>query len=160
MAIQQENFYNDIDFTAAKNAVTNDISYKKDMNAIAQSIKNIVLTTKGEKIFNFKFGSAGQAFLETAGLLPFEQNILITKIYADLQIQEPRAIIKNVNIKFDETTGIGTLNISFSPVFDERLIKTVRISDTKWFKNLSKSSQQYLKLFDNVDKLVKQDYNL
>ena len=50
-------YYTDIDVNLTKNVQSNDISLKYDVNAIAQSIKNIVLTNKTEKIFNPKFGA-------------------------------------------------------------------------------------------------------
>jgi hypothetical protein len=44
-------YYTDIDVNLTKNVQSNDISLKYDVNAIAQSIKNIILTNKTEKIF-------------------------------------------------------------------------------------------------------------
>ena len=43
--------------TFKKNPLTNDLITIKDRNAIARSIKNIVFTVPGEKVFNENFGS-------------------------------------------------------------------------------------------------------
>tara|TARA_R100001460_G_scaffold34003_1_gene66286 strand:- start:1734 stop:2135 length:402 start_codon:yes stop_codon:yes gene_type:complete len=47
----------DVSMTFKKNPLTNDLITIKDRNAIARSIKNIVFTVPGEKVFNENFGS-------------------------------------------------------------------------------------------------------
>jgi len=119
----ENKYYTDIDYNLTLNVLSNDVSIKYDLNAIAQSIKNIVAVTKGEKIFNSTFG-ADANFILYSTLLPFELQILKMQIFGELQIQEPRAIIQNINI-VDDNLGTKTITVSFSPIFDKNLIKTV-----------------------------------
>ena len=49
--------FKDVSMTFKKNPLTNDLITIKDRNAIARSIKNIVFTIPGEKVFNENFGS-------------------------------------------------------------------------------------------------------
>ena len=55
--------YKDIDFKFSKNSFTGDLNVVQDSNSIKQSIKNIILTMKGERSFKYEFGSAIQRML-------------------------------------------------------------------------------------------------
>lgn len=48
--------YTDIPFFISKNPFTGDLNLTRDLNAIRQSIKNIIMTNNGERSFDFKFG--------------------------------------------------------------------------------------------------------
>jgi len=115
--------YTDIDFALNKNELTNDIGLKTDINAIGQSIKNIILTFKTEKIFDPTFGGNGYDLLFEL-LSSTKKNAAISTLTAELNSQEPRAIIRTINI---EDSGTGELNISvtFSPVFDANITRTL-----------------------------------
>lgn len=119
----ENKYYTDIDYDLTLNVLSNDISIKYDLNAIAQSIKNIVAVTKGEKIFNSNFGSNAN-FLQYSTLLPFQLQIIKMQIFGELQVQEPRAVIQNIDIMVDKL-GTTQITVSFSPIYDENLIKTV-----------------------------------
>ena len=47
--------YKDIDFKFSKNTFTGDLNVVQDSTAIKQSIKNIILTLKGERSFKYEF---------------------------------------------------------------------------------------------------------
>lgn len=49
--------YNDIPFIMTKNPFTGDLNLVKDVNAIKQSVKNIILTIRRERPFNMAFGA-------------------------------------------------------------------------------------------------------
>lgn len=119
----ENKYYTDIDYDLTLNVLSNDISIKYDLNAIAQSIKNIVAVTKGEKIFNSNFGSNAN-FLQYSTLLPFQLQIIKMRIFGELQVQEPRAVIQNIDIMVDKL-GTTQITVSFSPIYDKNLIKTV-----------------------------------
>lgn len=55
--------YSDIPFFISKNPFNNDLSLVKDVNAIKQSLRNIVMTIVGEKPFNYLFGGNPIRFL-------------------------------------------------------------------------------------------------
>lgn len=48
--------YNDIPFIMSRNPFTGDINTVKDVYAVRQSIRNIVMTIRGERPFNDSFG--------------------------------------------------------------------------------------------------------
>jgi len=55
--------FRDINITFKKHPVTDDLVVSKDAAAIKQSIANILLTNKGEKLFNPDFGSDIRSYL-------------------------------------------------------------------------------------------------
>jgi phage baseplate assembly protein W len=55
--------FRDINISFKKHPVTDDIVLSKDASAIKQAIVNILLTNKGERLFNFEFGSSIRQYL-------------------------------------------------------------------------------------------------
>lgn len=119
-------YYTDIDVNLSKNIQSNDINLKYDINAIAQSIKNIVLINKTEKIFNPKFGANTDHLIAFKTLLPFQLSNVRLQILAELNSQEPRATITDIDIK-DTGLGYWQISVTFTPIFDKNLVKTVII---------------------------------
>ncbi len=94
--------FKDINITFKKHPVTDDLVVSKDASAIKQAIVNLLLTNKGEKLMNPKFGSDIRSFL-------FEPLDYGTA-----------ASIKN-SIDYTVTTfepRISIINLSCSPNFD------------------------------------------
>jgi len=87
--------YSDIDFFLTKNELTEDISFKKDVYAIGQSLSNIALTRKGERVFQPNLGSDLLEGLQT-NKSDIELIVLKEIVKAQLETQEPRAIIDNI----------------------------------------------------------------
>lgn len=48
--------YTDLPFFISKNSFTGDLNLIRDLSAIRQCIKNIILTNSGERSFDFQFG--------------------------------------------------------------------------------------------------------
>lgn len=92
--------YSDIDLFLPKNNLTNDISFKKDVYAVSQSIGNLILTRRGERPFYPNLGTDLIDTLQTARS-QIELNILKEVIKSQLEVQEPRAIIDIIEITRD-----------------------------------------------------------
>lgn len=89
--------YSDIDLFLLKNDLTEDINFKLNVHAVAQSIKNIILTRKGEQLFNSNFGSSLLEKLSTKRN-PVELQVISDVVKSEIQIQETRATIDSVEI--------------------------------------------------------------
>lgn len=89
--------YTDLDLFLVKNDITDDIVFKQDVYAVAQSVKNITLTKKGEGLFSPNFGST---LLESLSTMKDDIELLVIKdrVKAEIETQEPRAIINNIEI--------------------------------------------------------------
>ena len=61
MAVTQS--FKDINITFKKHPVTNDLVVSRDASAIKQAIVNLLLTNKGEKLFNPEYGSDIRSYL-------------------------------------------------------------------------------------------------
>tara|TARA_R100000655_G_C2981404_1_gene191877 strand:- start:1136 stop:1537 length:402 start_codon:yes stop_codon:yes gene_type:complete len=97
--------FKDLSMTFQANPLNNDLIGLKNANAIARSVRNIVMTIPGEKPFNENFGS------RISGLL-FENvdNITATAISDEIRESvtnyEPRVSLTNVavNPNFDNNS--------------------------------------------------------
>ena len=90
-----------------KNSFTDDVSTKKNDNAIKQAVRNLILTRPGEKPFQPNKGSAVQGLL-------FEQLDTITadvvkeEIINTINQYEPRVQLADVEvIPFEETNKVN-----------------------------------------------------
>ena len=55
--------YIDLDLDFTRNPATNDVSFKKDEEAIKRSVRNLVLTNFGERKFHPEIGSDAYSYL-------------------------------------------------------------------------------------------------
>ena len=89
--------FKDINITFKKHPVTNDLVVSKDASAIKQSIVNLLLTNKGERLFQPEYGSdiRSQLFepLDYATAASIKSSILYS-----LSTFEPRINVLNINI--------------------------------------------------------------
>jgi len=108
MSLKVKNSDFDIDFS--KNEFTSDVSMKKEANSIRQSIRNLILTRKGERKFDRNFGVGIHDLL-------FENNdvlflsILSRDIEEHMDAYEPRAFFDSIELNEDE---IDSNTLSFT----------------------------------------------
>ncbi len=104
----------DLDLNFKRNPITNDVVSKKGQNAIKQSIKNLVLTRIGEKLFNPIVGSYVYNLLFD-NIVPETTIALQTSIEDVINTYEPRAIVNQVIVDPDPNNNgyLITLIISF-----------------------------------------------
>lgn len=96
--IAQTYDYSDMDFVYKLNPNTGDISMKRGVNSVKQSVLNILRTNHGERPFNPYFGANLRSYL-------FENiNYVTASLIADqikiaIKNDEPRVKVLNVNVK-------------------------------------------------------------
>ena len=61
--LYQNKDYNDLDLSFKRNVITSDVSKKKGDNAIKQSLKLLVLTQIGDRLFHPEIGSNVYSYL-------------------------------------------------------------------------------------------------
>ena len=89
--------YSDFDFVFKKHPVTKDVPIKRDVEAVKQSVRNILLTRRGEKFFDPDFGGSLTEFL----FEPFDSIVeaeMEERIINTLRNYEPRVKVLNVDI--------------------------------------------------------------
>lgn len=108
--------YRDLHIFFKKNPDTNDIYFVSGNSSIVQSIKNIVLTKKGERPFNNYFGtSVVDLLFENPS--PAEMAILRSEIQTALEELEPRINVDSVDIEYpleDTKTEDIKINIKYT----------------------------------------------
>jgi len=101
MAVTQS--FKDINITFKKHPVTNDLVVSRDASAIKQAIVNLLLTNKGEKLFNPEYGSDIRSYLfepldyGTAAQIQRNISYSVNKHEPRVQIEDLRA-----NPNFDD----------------------------------------------------------
>jgi phage baseplate assembly protein W len=124
--------YTDIDLNFTKNELTNDVSLKYDVNAVNQSIKNIILTTQGERPFDPNFGGNAYNLLfnQPSNL---ELELFRISLSASLSLNEPRINLENIDIIKNDEDSFWEIKVSYSLVTDPEVLKdlTVKIGSDK-----------------------------
>ena len=89
---------------------------KQDIDAINQSIKNILFTIKGEVPFDPLFGSGiGQLLFEK--MTPVTEILLRDEIRFSLQNHEPRIVINNIEIRSDYDYNKYDVDIEYKIIY-------------------------------------------
>jgi len=95
--IARERTYTDVDFAFRANPITGDVSLKREIQAVKQSVLNILLTNRGERPFDPEFGSDIRKQL-FENFDPITQQLISDQIRTALRNYEPRVRVLNVNI--------------------------------------------------------------
>tara|TARA_B110000285_G_C15043661_1_gene573139 strand:+ start:264 stop:680 length:417 start_codon:yes stop_codon:yes gene_type:complete len=90
--------YSDFDFPFKKHPVTGDVPIKRDVEAVKQSVRNILLTRRGEKFFDPDFGGSLTEFL-FENFDPIVKAEMEMRIINTLKNHEPRVRVLNVEIE-------------------------------------------------------------
>lgn len=107
-------FFNDFDLHPVKK----DLVRKVNEDCVKQSIRNIILTNKGERLYNSNFGSQLSALL----FEPFTettQSSVKSVIETAITNYEPRASIIDVRVEGDIDTNSLVVTIIFSVINKE-----------------------------------------
>jgi len=120
--------YSDLDLTFTKKP-SGDVYKKTDAAAVKQAVKNLLLTTPGEKPFNPYFGGGLNDLLFE--LANDDTNILLTEyITAAIENFEPRARLLSIvpNVQPDNNTArvrveFQVVNTSETVVFETTVIR-------------------------------------
>lgn len=99
--------YSDLHKDLEKNPVSNDLALKLDEEAVKESMKNLILTNKGERLFQPNLGSDVVKSLFD-NMTPATLKVLETNVRTTLKNYEPRATI---------------LDVELIPYYDENRIK-------------------------------------
>lgn len=90
--------YSDFDFVFKKHPVTKDVPIKRDVEAVKQSVRSILLTRRGEKFFDPDFGGSLTEFL-FENFDPIVEAEMNQRIVNTLRNYEPRVKVLNIEIE-------------------------------------------------------------
>ena len=107
--------YKDLSMTFKQNPLNNDLIALRNENAIARSIRNMVLTYPGEKFFNQNFGSQVSRLLFD-NLDPLTAIEIRDEITQSIVNYEPRADLLSVNVTPNYETNEFDVVITYTIV--------------------------------------------
>ena len=119
--------YSDIPFFMTKNSFTGDLNLVKDLYAIKQALRNLVMTIKREKPFNYLFGANPRNYLfeQTTSNMLFEcKNVIITAI----NTFEPRVSVRDIGIEQSKINHNRINIIIVYEIIETQTVDTVTIS--------------------------------
>ena len=111
----REVLYSDFDLSFISHPNTKDITILKDIDSVKQSVKNLILTNKGERPFNPRLGSKIRALLfepvDEFTAFDIKEEVLIT-----LNNFEPRIVVTNIEVISEPDFNRFKLSIDFQMV--------------------------------------------
>lgn len=116
--------FKDISLNFSKNPVTNDVVVLKNEEAIKQSVKNLVLTRIGERLFKPLVGTNTTGYLfELNSTLA--SNSLIEEIENILVTYESRIALKNITVNNEDNSYQFDVSIEYFIVGLPPIVQTV-----------------------------------
>ena len=104
--------YSDLGLSFERNVATNDLIVKKDVDAVKQSIRNLILTNHYERPFHPEIGSNVTALLFEP-MNPITANVLQRNIAEVIENFEPRARLVSVIASSQPDANAYEVTISF-----------------------------------------------
>ena len=101
--------YIDLDFSFTKHPLTKNVSIKKQVNAVKQSIKHLLFLKSGDKPFHPEIKSPINDFLFENASTALKV-VMESEVAKYLGVYEPRVQITDVNVSFPNPNAI-TCNI-------------------------------------------------
>lgn len=111
----RSNLYTDFDFNFIANPNNGDVSKKVDTEAIKQSVRNLILTNRGERPFQPALGSRVRGLLFELGD-PFTALELQKEIAITIENFEPRVKLLDVRVTDELDANRFKIQIYFSIV--------------------------------------------
>ena len=112
--------FKDISMSFEVNPITNDLIGVKNDTAIARSIRNLVLTTPGERFFNEDLGSGVNEVLFD-NVDDISAAVIKDEIETTIIRFEPRVKLQNVKVKGDFDNNQFDVTISYDIIGIEAL---------------------------------------
>ena len=114
----------DLDFNFLANPFTGDISTKTGVDAIKQSVKNILFLNKFEKPFNFDLDAGLKNYLFEL-FDPILGNEIKKDITNILKKYEPRINVTDTNIVFDEADQSLNMTLTFYIIDEKEILQQI-----------------------------------
>ena len=119
--VRKPEIYSDFFNSFTKSPFSGDLALVKNEKSVSQSIKNLILTDFGERLFNPNFGSNANRTLFEPN---FEDDLLLLeqRIRFSIETFEPRAILEEVTVrstaKTDFVSGADYSTVSAEDLTD------------------------------------------
>jgi uncharacterized protein len=110
--------YSDIDFNFYRHPSTGDISVKRNADAVSQSVRNLILTTRYERPFQETlFCNIRKQLFEP--MSPMSAHLIRREIIDVLKDHEPRIVLQDVSVMADPDKNSYNVNIYYRIINQE-----------------------------------------
>ena len=116
------NEFSDLDLTLTKHPINNDITNLKNFQSINAALKNIILTTRGKKLFNPFFGvDMDSRLFDPIDILSSDE--IIKDIKEEIGKWEPRIELKQIDV-YEITDNNNALDIDIIYIYNNSTYTT------------------------------------
>ncbi len=95
-SLDRTNIYRDLAMSFEKHPVSNDMLSKSDVDAVKESMRNILLTDKGSRVFRPNFGGNIRSYLFENKFSSSLNTIIEESVINTINTYEPRAVVESV----------------------------------------------------------------
>ena len=113
--------YSDLDFSFGLNSFTKDVNKKTDINAVRQSIQNIILTGTDERPFDSAFGGGLYEYLFDNDS-SLDLGLLQDRWENLLAVYEPRTTLESIEIQESENNFDVDIKITYKVVLQDTTV--------------------------------------
>lgn len=129
--LSKREIYSDFPKDLTQNPITLDLSRKINEDAVKESLKNLILTGRGERLFNPDLGCGIRQHLFEA-LTPDRVVVMREMITETIENYEPRVALKDVDILSDYDTGVVVITLIFNVInIDKPITYAITINRTR-----------------------------
>ena len=111
--LDRNNIYRDFSSSFEMNPVSNDVTTKSDVNAVKESMRNILLTDKGSRVFRPNFGGNIKSYLFENKYSPVLNTVIENSVIDTINTYEPRAVVERVECISSMDDNYVYINIYF-----------------------------------------------
>lgn len=115
MPVTQRKIYADIFNDLDKHPISDDVAVKTNENAVKQAIKNLLLTDRGERLFQPDIGGNIRKML-FENITPQTITVLEQMIQDVLDVYEPRANIIDIVVSSNEDRNEVNISLVFNVI--------------------------------------------
>lgn len=119
--------YKDLNLSLLRHPGTSDVVSRYDIEAVKTSVKNILNTNKGEKLFKPDFGANLKGLLFEL-INPSTKLLIKRRIIEEIQRWEPRVIVDNVTVSKSNELGGVIVTLLFSLKKQPEVQSTVTVN--------------------------------
>jgi len=123
----RDRIYSDMDFAFRENPVTGDVAIKKDVEAVKQSVLNILLTNRGEKPFDPSFGSGIRSYL-FENIDAVTETLIREDIVFSLNNFEPRVVIEDLSVTAKPDNNSVDISLTVEIVNPVNVVTTIEFT--------------------------------
>lgn len=112
---KQQEFYSDFMTNFDLNPITGILATVTDIDSINQSLRNLVLTQRTERYYNSSIGTRTNALMFDL-MDSMTENSLKSEFEFAIKNNEPRVIIRDIQVKADIDNNLYRVAIIYSPI--------------------------------------------